>query len=108
MRGARWLLLLAILAILGWVRFSYLTQRRALDGQAPRKPDMLPVDISGKAEDWHQVWYDEKGRRTFEIWAGNFKQEKDSSRVELERVRLNLFHKEGDQFDRIESPFATF
>src|SRR6266571_3293450 len=106
MRGARWLLVTAILAILGWLRFTYLTQRRAVDDQAPAKPAMLPVGVSGKAEDWHHIEYDETGRKTVEIWARNFKQEKDSSRVELERVRLHLFHKEGNQFDRVESPFA--
>ena len=91
MRGARWILLVAIFAIVGWLRVTYQSQRRALDGQAPAKPDMLPLDLAGKAEDWHQVWYDEKGRKKFEIWARNFKQEKESSRVELEHVRLNLF-----------------
>src|SRR5262245_37007743 len=108
MRGARWLLLLAIFAILGWLRFTYQNQQRLLEGRAPQKPAMLPLDLAGKAEDWHQVWYDEKGGKTFEIWARNFKQEKDSSRLELERVRLHLFHKDRDQFDRVESPFAIF
>src|SRR5580765_135377 len=108
MRGARWFLLLAICAILGWLRFVYLAQRHALADQAPRKPDMLPLDVSGKAEDWHWVKTDEKGRKIVEIWARNFKQEKESNRVELDRVRLHLFQKQGDQFDRVESPFATF
>src|SRR5438309_2024531 len=109
MRGAaRWLLVLAILAIVGWLGFTYRTQRRALADQAPTKPDMLPLNVSGKAEDWHWVKTDEKNRKIVEIWASNFKQEKNTNRLELEQVRLNLFHKEGDQFDRVESPFAIF
>jgi lipopolysaccharide export system protein LptA len=109
MRGiARWFLLAAIVAIVGWLRVEYTARRRAIEQQAPPKPAMLPLDVAGKAEDWHRVKYDEKGRRIFEIWARNFKQEKDSSSVELDTVRLHLFHKEGDVYDRIESPFATF
>ena len=109
MRGAaRWLLLLAIFGILGWIWVTYQVRRRAIEDQAPRKPDMLPLDVAGKAEDWRRIKYDEKGRRIFEIWARNFKQEKESSQVELERVRLHLFHKEGNLFDSIESPAATF
>src|SRR6266851_568373 len=108
MRGARWLLLLAIFAILGWLGFTYRTQRQALHDQAPATPDMLPVGVAGQAQDWHWVKTDEKGRKIVEIWAKNFKQEKESSRMELEGVRLYLFHKEGNQFNRVESPSASF
>jgi lipopolysaccharide export system protein LptA len=108
MRGARWLLLLAIFAILGWLGFTYRTQRREIEQQAPARPDMLPVDIAGKAADWHVVKSDPEGKKIVEIWARNFKQEKDSSRMELEGVRLNLFHQKTNQFDRVESPFATY
>jgi LPS export ABC transporter protein LptC len=108
MRGARWLLLLAIFAILGWLGFTYRTQRREIEGQAPTRPDLLPVDVAGQAKDWHYVKNDEKGSKICEVWAKNFRQEKDSSRMELEGVRLHIFHQKKDQFDRIESPFATF
>ena len=108
MRGARWLLLVAICAILGWLRFAYLNQRRAVEANAPAKPAMLPMGIDGKAEDWHRVETDEKGRKVVEMWARNFKQEKDSARVQLEGVRLHLFHKRGDLYDRVESPVAIF
>ena len=109
MRGAaRWFLLLAIFGILGWLWVTYQVRRRAIEDQAPPKPDMLPLEIAGKAEDWHHVESDGKGRKIYEIWARNVKQEKESSRMELEQVRLHLFHKQGDLFDRIESQFATF
>jgi lipopolysaccharide export system protein LptA len=108
MRGARWLLLLAIFAILGWLGFTYRTQRRAIEEQAPAKPDMLPLDVAGKAADWHTVKSDQEGRTIIEVWARNFKQEKDSSRMELEGVRLHLFHHKSSQFDLVESPFATY
>src|SRR5215467_9076144 len=108
MRGARWLLLLAIFASLGWIGSVYRTQRRTVERQAPPKPDLLPVDVSGNANDWHLVKTDEKGLRIVEIWSKNFKQEKDSSRVELEGVRLHLFHQKRDQFDSVESAAATY
>jgi hypothetical protein len=108
MRGAaRWFLLLAIIGILGWLWVTYQVQRRTIEAQAPAKPAMLPLDLAGKAEDWHRVESDEKGRKIYEIWAGNFKQEKESSRMGLEKVRLHLFHKQGVLFDRVESQFAT-
>jgi len=102
------LLLLAIFAILGWLGFTYRTQRREIENQAPARPDMLPVDVAGKAADWHHVKSDQSGRKIVEVWARNFKQEQNSSRMELEGVRLHLFHQKTNQFDRVESPFATF
>ncbi len=109
MRGAaRWFLLLAIIGILGWLWVTYQVRRRTIEEQAPPKPAMLPLDLAGKAEDWHRVESDEKGRKIYEIWASNFKQEKESSRMGLEKVRLHLFHKQGVLFDRVESQFATF
>jgi lipopolysaccharide export system protein LptA len=108
MRGARWLLLLAIFAILGWLGFTYRTQRREIEKQAPARPDMLPVDVAGKAADWHYVKSDQEGRKIVEVWARSFKQDQNSSRIELEGVRLHLFHQKSNQFDRVESPFATF
>src|SRR5438445_7627077 len=107
MRGARWLLLLAICAILGWLGFTYRIQRRALDRDAPTKPDPLPAGISGSSRDWYLRKYDEKGRTLVEIWARNFKQQKDTSHIELEGVRLHLVHKDGNLFDLVESPLAT-
>ena len=108
MRGASWLLLLAIFAILGWLGFSYKAQRRALDQQAPAKPTPLPLDVTASAPEWTVRKTDGKGRTIVEIWAKNFKQTKDSSNIDLEQVRLHLFHKDGDQFDLVESPSATF
>jgi lipopolysaccharide export system protein LptA len=108
MRGARWLLLLAISAILGWLGFTYRIQRRSVEQQAPAKPEMLPADVSATSRDYQIVKKDEKGRKIVEIWAKNFKQDKDSSQIELEGVRLHLFHGDGDKFHLVESPSATY
>src|SRR5258708_572841 len=106
MRGARWLLLLAIFAIVGWLGSTYRTQRRILEMQAPAKPDLLPENILGASKDWSMRKTDEKGHTIVEIWAKNFKQEKDTSQIALEGVRLHLVHKDGKQFDLVESPSA--
>src|SRR5580700_2525491 len=108
MRGARWLSLLAIFAILGWLGFTYRAQRRDVEQQAPKKPELIPVDVSGKADDWHLIKYDATGLKIVEIWAQSFKQEKDSSRVELGGVRLHLFHLQREKFDSVQSPAATY
>src|SRR4026209_1301897 len=108
MRGARWLLLLAICAILGWHGFNYKTQKRTLAQQTAPKPGLLPAGLTGSYQDFHRRKTDENGRMVWEIWAQNFKQEKDSSHIELQGVRLHLYHKDGKQFDRVESPLATF
>jgi lipopolysaccharide export system protein LptA len=108
MRGAPWLLLLAICAIVGWLGFTYRIQKRALEQQAPARPDPLPAGISGASRDWYHRETDENGRTRVEIWAKNFKQEKDTSKIELERVRLHIVHTDGNQYDIVESPLATF
>lgn len=108
MRGARWLLLLAIFGVVGWLGHIYKLQRHNVEQQAPQTPDLLPADVAGKSEDWHLSKFDEKGVRIVEIWAKTFRQEKDSSVVHLEGVRLHLFHQQRDQYDSVESPNAAF
>src|SRR5437879_2981808 len=107
MRGARWVLLLAISAILCWLGFTYGAQRHTLDQQAPAKPDMLPAWISGASCDWYLRKTDQDGRTLVEFCAKSFKQEKDASQMRLEGVWLHLVHKDGNQFDLVERPFAV-
>jgi hypothetical protein len=95
MRGAaRWFLLLAIFGILGWLWTTYQVRRRAIEDQAPPKPEMLPLDVAGKAEDWHHVESDGKGRKVYEIWARNVKQER-KARAWSWSGSAHLFHKQG-------------
>ena len=102
------MLLLAICAILGWLGSTYSNRRRALEAQSPARPDLLPAGVSGASKDWYFRKTDEKGRTLVEIWAKNFKQEKNASDVQLEGVRLHLIKNGGDKFDLVESPSATF
>jgi hypothetical protein len=79
MRRTRWLLLLAILAILGGIGITYRSQRQVLQKQAPAKPPMLPTQISGVREGF-KLTRTEAGQNKWEITAARVRQEKDSSR----------------------------
>ena len=107
MRGARWLLLVAIAAILGGIGVTYRTQRRALREQSPPKPQALPSDLNSTAE--HYVYcQSDKGRTVSCVEAREFRQSKDSSRVDLKDVILKVYNKDASGFDLIKSAAATF
>lgn len=107
MRGTRWLLVLAILAILGGVSATYRLQKRVLQSQAPAKPAALPLELNSAAEDWR--WQQTSGGRTVvEITARNVRQVKETSQVELEKVELRLYHQDGTVFDLVKSAQAQF
>jgi lipopolysaccharide export system protein LptA len=107
MRGARWLLLVAIVVIVGAVGFTYRAQKKVLRDQAPPKPKALAANLNFSAERYHLRKTGKNGTMV-EIDAGDFKQVKDSSRVEMQDVLLKLYHKDGDAYDLIKSSAATF
>ena len=107
MRSTRWLLLLAILAIVSTVGTAYFIQKRLLKEQAPQAPQSLPVEVKAAADDWrwsHTV----EGRPVVEVRARNFRQVSDPSRFDLERVELRLYRKDGKEFDQVRSARAEF
>jgi len=107
MRGTRWLILVAILALLGGVGATYRLQQRVLQAEAPQKPSALPVDQNVAAENWH--WTQTDGTRTIvDIRARKFGQSQDDTRVDLENVELRLFHKDGSQYNLVRSKRAQF
>jgi lipopolysaccharide export system protein LptA len=107
MRGTRWLLLLAILAILAGIGVTYRMQRRVLRAEAPAKPAMLPTEISGIRDEFHST-RTEAGQSKWEISAHTVRQEKDSSQVHLEQVTLKIYNKTADQYDLVKSAKAEF
>src|SRR5258708_6868781 len=107
MRGARWLLVLAILAILAGISAIYRYQKADQEKHALAKPAALPSTLSGKLEDWQWSGKDQ-GHPIIQIRARDVKQEKDSNKIQLERVELRLYNKEGDQFDLVRSARAEF
>jgi lipopolysaccharide export system protein LptA len=107
MRRTRWLLLSAILAILGGIGALYQAQKRSLETQAPAKPAVLPSQISGLRDDFQWTRSD-AGQAKSEISAHKVSQQKDSSQVHLEQVALKIYNKTGDKYDLVKSATADF
>ena len=105
MRRLRWLLPVAILAILGAVAVVYLRQRALLDANAPQKPKLLESGVAGRALDW--CYEQAKGDKPrVEICAA--KMNDVNGRIDLEGVQLKLFHEGANQFDLVTSDRAQF
>src|SRR5579885_3537356 len=107
MRGTRWLILVAILAILGGVGVTHRLQQRILQQHAPPKPKPLPRELNSTREDWHYSQSDAK-RTIVEIQAKKFGQSADNSHVLLEDVELRIFHQDGSEYDLVHSAQAEF
>jgi lipopolysaccharide export system protein LptA len=107
MRGTRWLILVVILAIVGGVAVTFRLQQEALRRQAPTRPKALPPELNSAAEDW-QWTQSEGGRTVVRITAKNVKQSKETAHIDLERVELHIFHKDGAAYDRVRSARADF
>ena len=89
MRGTRWLVLVAIAAILGGVGLTYRAQKKVLREQAPPQPAALPTELNSSAQHWHFTDTDLKTNRVIaEIDAEDFRQVKDSDRVDLKNVTI--------------------
>ncbi len=107
MRGARRLLLLGIVLILGVVGLAYHLQKSRQAQQAPPPPDELPPNVDATSTDW--VHRQDVGNRTkIEIRARRMRQVKEPSEFELEGVELRIYDVENGGFDQIRSPYARF
>lgn len=111
MRGMRWLLLVAIVAILGGIGIKYRDQLKVLRvrDQALAKPVPLAAELNSSSQNWCSSQTDtHKGRKDFEICATDFREQKDASRADLTNVTLRLTSKKGDTYDLIKSAAASF
>ncbi|MGO9227601.1 MAG: LPS export ABC transporter periplasmic protein LptC [Bryobacteraceae bacterium] len=109
MRGPRWLLLLAIAAILGGIGFTYRAMKRSAAAHALAMPTELPADLHSAAQLWHWVETDAKtGHVRADITAVDFREIKDSSRVDLKGMKLRLPGKRGDTYDLVDAANAQF
>jgi lipopolysaccharide export system protein LptA len=105
MRRTRWVLLASILILVAAVAGIYRAQKDAQDKAAPVRPASLPDNVSVSAQDWR--WSKNDGERPIvEVRARNFEQKNDPPRVDLEKVELKLFHKDGKAFDLVKSAQA--
>jgi lipopolysaccharide export system protein LptA len=109
MRGTRWLLLVAIVAILGGVGATYRAQKKLVKKMAVAKPQDLPEDVGAQAKLWTFVEYDGKTNRIkAEISAKDMTEVKDSSRVDLRGVTLKLPSRKGDTYNLVKSAAAEY
>src|ERR1051325_1282715 len=109
MRGTRWLLLVAIAAIVAGVAYKNRVTKFALEHSAPEKPAPLPNELNGTAQDWAVSETDHKtGRKKFEIRAKGMSTLADSSRVDLKGVTMKIYAKDGKTFDLVTSAAASF
>jgi lipopolysaccharide export system protein LptA len=107
MRRTRWLLLVAIGAILGVVIVTYRAQKLVLRAGSLPKPKALPLNLNSSADLWEYT--EKKGdQTTVKIYAKEARQAKDSSRIDLIEVQLRLYHKTGDAYDLVKSAAATY
>jgi lipopolysaccharide export system protein LptA len=103
----RWVLLLAIVAMIGGVVVTYRASKKALQAQVPEKPQPLPGDLNSVQLQW-LLDKTVQGRHLYHIDADDFREVKDSSRVDISNVRLKLFSQEGDTYDLVKSASASF
>src|ERR1035437_2698097 len=109
MRGMRWLLLVAIAAILGGVVYQYRAQKKLLAGNVPAAPPPLSTGLSATAQHWQHRDTDTKtGRIKSDIDAESLQQVKDASRVDLKNVAMKIYGKDGKTYDLVKSAAAAF
>ena len=106
MRGTRWLLLVAIVAILSGLGLTYRAQRQALRAQSPPRPEALAAGLNSKSQNFFYSRTN-SDHTTLEVAADDMQEAKDSSRVDLKGVTLKLYSKKGDTYDLVKSASAT-
>lgn len=106
MRSLRWLILLAIGLLAGYVGYIY-HSRTSGPGEKTVPATPIADNVNVQSEEW-TFTQTENGREKARMRARNFKQLKDESKVELEGVTLEIPHKDDKQYDRIKTQRAEF
>ena len=113
MRGTRWLLLVAIAAIIFGVGVTYRTQKKTNRKNAVPTQQPMPPNVSSSYGDGFV--FTKKNQATgciIEVSGKAMSQASDTERAEISGVALKLFHKTADKcdtkFDLIRSAAATF
>lgn len=107
MRGTRWLLLAAILLILGGTAGTYYYQLRIAKRNSVPLPAAIAANTTSTAQDWEWSRSDQ-GRTVVKIRAHALRQVADTGRIELEGVRLELYQRGKNLYDLVKSPKADF
>jgi lipopolysaccharide export system protein LptA len=106
MRSLRWLLLVAILALVAAVFGIYRNQRNIARKNARPTPPSIPLGTLGTAQEyeWGQS---ENGKPAVHVSAKNSRLT-DNNQMELQEVELKIYMKDGKHYDRVRSPQAQF
>jgi lipopolysaccharide export system protein LptA len=101
----RWLILAAIVAVLGYVYVTYEKRKFTLASDAPLAPEPLAKGLESRANLWS---YNETDGNClhYNVSAASANQLKDL--MQLEGVELRLYHKCGATYDLIRSANAQF
>ncbi|MCP5111513.1 MAG: LPS export ABC transporter periplasmic protein LptC, partial [bacterium] len=106
MRGTRWLLLFAILAVLAVVGGTYRFQRQAQEREAPPAPKSLPRNVNAESDRWVHTYYDGE-RAIAEVRARRMSQVDAPSKVDLEEVEIHIYDPDGKAYDQVKSAYAS-
>jgi len=110
MRGTRWLILVAIILLLGGVAATYRLQKGVLHDEAPARPAAMAPELSSAAQDWSWIETSEppESRTICRITAKDARQVKDSNHVELEQVELRMPSMHADTYNLVRSAHAEY
>ena len=109
MRRARWLFLAAFLGIVVWVSAMYLKDKALFEANAPVAPTPLDPRFDAASQTWHAATFNEAtGKPKWKIRAKQARELKNPPITELEGVELELYNKEGDEYDLVKSAKAQF
>ncbi len=110
MRGTRWLILVAIVLVLGGVAATYRLQKGVLHDESPAKPEAMAAELSSTAQDWTWTETSEppESRTICFIKAKNALQVKDSNHVSLEQVELRMPSMHADTYNLVHSAHAEY
>jgi lipopolysaccharide export system protein LptA len=107
MRGTRWLILLAIVAILGGAGYFYRLDTRLARERTPKQPPMLSPDTNSTAVDY-EYGQSTAGKTNYSVKAKSYRQIRDTPNYELEGLELHLTEKDQQHYDLIKSAKAEF
>src|SRR5262245_4728445 len=100
MRGTRWLLLVAIVAIVSGLGITYRLQKRILKAAAPERPADLPAGLTQTQNSWCMTESTSSYTKV-EICSGALQEGTDSGRVDLKNVVLKLHNRNGKTYDLV-------
>ncbi len=107
MKGTRWLILLAIVGILGASAYLYEFERKKAFRNRHEQPATLPEDTNATAINYE--WAQSSGGfARVQVKAATFRQVRDTPNYELGGLELKLIQKDNEHYDLIKSASARF